>query len=32
MKLADFSDAQLLESLKSLCGQGRVVLARLISR
>jgi 5-methylcytosine-specific restriction endonuclease McrA len=31
MKLADLSDAQLLESVKSLCGQGRVVLARLLA-
>jgi len=31
MKLADLSDAQLLESLKSLCGQGRAVLARLLA-
>src|SRR5579883_3047287 len=30
MKLADLSDAQLLESLKSLCGQSRAVLARLL--
>jgi hypothetical protein len=31
MKLADLSDVQLLESLKSLCGQGRAVLARLLA-
>jgi hypothetical protein len=31
MKLGDLSDAQLLESLKSLCGQGRTVLARLLA-
>jgi len=31
MKLADLSDAQLLESLKSLCDQGRAVLARLLA-
>ena len=31
MKLGDLSNAQLLESLKSLCGQGRAVLARLLS-
>jgi len=31
MKLGDLSDAQLLESLKSLCGQGRAVLARLLA-
>src|SRR5579883_2022261 len=31
MKLGDLSDAQLLENLKSLCGQGRVVLARLLA-
>jgi hypothetical protein len=31
MKLADLSDAQLLDSLKTLCGQGRVVLARLLA-
>src|SRR5579883_2718224 len=31
MKLADLSDAQLLESLKSLCGQSRAVLARLLA-
>ncbi len=31
MKLADLSDAQLLESLKSLCAQGRAVLARLLA-
>src|SRR5215472_4176313 len=31
MKLAELSDAQLLESLKSLCGQGRAVLARLLA-
>src|ERR1700758_3484250 len=31
MKLADLSDAQLLESLKSLCGQGRKLLARLLA-
>jgi hypothetical protein len=29
MKLGDLSDAQLLESLKTLCCQGRMVLARL---
>jgi len=31
MKLADLSDAQLLESLKSLCGQSRAALARLLA-
>src|SRR5271166_1417994 len=31
MKLADLSDAQLLESLKMVCGQGRVLLARLLA-
>jgi hypothetical protein len=31
MKLTDLSDAQLLESLTSLVGQGRVVLARLLA-
>ncbi len=31
MKLGDLSDVQLLDSLKSLCGQGRVVLARLLA-
>jgi len=31
MKLADLSDAQLLDSLKTVCGQGRVVLARLLA-
>ena len=31
MKLGDLSDAQLLESLKTLCSQGRVVLARLLA-
>jgi hypothetical protein len=31
MKLTDLSDAQLLESLKSLCRQGRAVLARLLA-
>src|SRR5579883_2356467 len=31
MKLGDLSDAQLLENLKSLCGQGRAVLARLLA-
>jgi len=31
MKLADLSDVQLLDSLKTLCGQGRVVLARLLA-
>ena len=31
MKLTDLSDAQLLESLKTVCGQGRVVLARLLA-
>src|ERR1700740_766807 len=31
MKLAELSDAQLLESLKSICGQGRAVLARLLA-
>jgi hypothetical protein len=31
MKLGALSDAQLLESLKSLCGQGRAVLARLLA-
>jgi hypothetical protein len=29
MKLTELSDAQLLDSLKTLCGQGRVLLARL---
>jgi 5-methylcytosine-specific restriction endonuclease McrA len=31
MNLGDLSDTQLLESLKSLCGQGRAVLARLLA-
>ncbi|HEX8790223.1 MAG TPA: hypothetical protein VF765_04675 [Polyangiaceae bacterium] len=31
MTLADLSDAQLLENLKSLCGQSRAVLARLLA-
>ncbi len=31
MKLGDLSDAKLLESLKSLCAQGRAVLARLLA-
>ena len=31
MRLGDLSDANLLESLKSLCGQGRAVLARLLA-
>ena len=31
MNLCDLSDAQLLESLKTLCCQGRVVLARLLA-
>ena len=31
MKLGDLSDAQLLESLETLCGQGRVVLAGLLA-
>src|SRR5581483_8603057 len=31
MKLGDLSDTQLLESLNSLCGQGRAVLARLLA-
>jgi hypothetical protein len=31
MKVADLSDAQLLESLKSLCGQDRAVLVRLLA-
>jgi hypothetical protein len=31
MELTDFSDAQLLDSLKTLCGQGRMVLARLLA-
>ena len=31
MKLADLSDTQLLDSLEMLCGQGRVVLARLLA-
>src|SRR6516225_4473530 len=31
MELTDFSDAQLLDSLNALCGQGRVVLARLLA-
>jgi hypothetical protein len=31
MKLTELSDAQLLQSLKTLCAQGRVVLARLLA-
>jgi hypothetical protein len=31
MKLTDFSDVQLMESLKSLVGHGRAVLARLLA-
>jgi len=31
MKLAELSDAQLLQSLTSLCGQGRAVLTRLLA-
>jgi hypothetical protein len=31
MKLTDLSDAQLLDGLRTLCGQGRVVLARLLA-
>ncbi len=31
MKLTDLSDAQLLDGLKTLCGQGRMVLARLLA-
>jgi hypothetical protein len=31
MKLTDLSDAQLLESLKTVCGQGRALLARLLA-
>src|SRR5271165_6041393 len=31
MKLTDLSDAQLLESLKTVCSQGRAVLARLLA-
>src|SRR5215469_4141731 len=31
MMLAHLSDGQLLDSLKTLCGQGRVVLARLLA-
>jgi len=31
MKLGELSDAQLLESLKTLCCQGRMVLARLLA-
>src|SRR5215467_2925193 len=31
MKVADLSDAQLLDSLKSLVAQGRAVLARLLA-
>src|SRR5215469_10955928 len=31
MKLTDLSDAQLLEGLRTLCGQARVVLARLLA-
>ncbi len=31
MKIGDLSDAQLLESLKSLCGQSRAVLARMLA-
>jgi hypothetical protein len=31
MKVTNLSDAQLLDSLKTLCGQGRVLLARLLA-
>ena len=31
MTLTDLSDAQLLESLRTLCAQGRAVLARLLA-
>jgi hypothetical protein len=31
MKLVELSDVQLLEGLKSLVGQGRAVLARLLA-
>jgi hypothetical protein len=31
MKLTDLTNAQLLESLRTVCGQGRVVLARLLA-
>src|SRR4051812_19494908 len=31
MKLTDLSDAQLLDSLKTVCAQGRVLLARLLA-
>jgi hypothetical protein len=31
MKLTELSDAQLLDSLKTLCGQGHVLLARLLA-
>src|SRR5256885_1373291 len=31
MKLTDLSDAQLLDSLKTICAQGRVLLARLLA-
>src|SRR5579885_3593717 len=31
MKLSELSDAQLLDGLKILCGQGRVVLARMLA-
>jgi hypothetical protein len=31
MKLTEISDAQLLEGLRSLVGQGRAVLARLLA-
>ena len=31
MKLTNLSDAQLLDSLKTVCGEGRVVLARLLA-
>jgi hypothetical protein len=31
MNLTDLSDAQLLESLKTVCGQGRALLARLLA-
>jgi hypothetical protein len=32
MKLTALSDAQLLDSLKTLCGHGRMVLARLLAQ
>src|SRR5271166_3196597 len=31
MKLVDLSDAQLLESLKTLCSHGRALLARMLA-